>query len=51
MAIFRITITMPDRSRGRMTGLFACACDAINQVHDDFPEATSVTAIRVGGPA
>lgn len=49
MAIYRITITMPDRSRGRCTGIFRDAFEALAQTQADFPEARSIAAIRIGG--
>ena len=47
MCIFRIRITMSDRSVGCYTGLFASAMEAIDQTCADFPQACSVTAICV----
>lgn len=49
MAIFRITVTMADRSRGRYTGLFRDGFEAVLQTLADFPDAASVAAIRIGG--
>lgn len=47
MSIFRIRITMADRSVGYLTGLFANVGEAIDQTCADFPEACSVTAMCV----
>lgn len=49
MSIFRIRITMADRSVGcyTYTGLFASAREAIDQTCADFPEACSVSAMCV----
>ena len=47
MAIYRITITMPDGSRGRYTGLFQDGFEAVAQTLADFPEARSVAAMFV----
>lgn len=49
MSIFRITITMPDRSRGRCTGIFRDGFEAVVQALADFPGAASVSAMRIGG--
>ncbi len=47
MNIFRITIRMPDGSRGKCYGLFKDGFEAVQQVRADFPEAKSVSAIFV----
>lgn len=47
MAIFRITIVMPDRRRGRCLGLFADAFEAVAQTMADYPEAASVSALFI----
>lgn len=48
MAIYRITITMADGSRGRCLGLFADGFEAVLQTLADYPDARSVSALRVG---
>lgn len=45
MHIYRITITMDDRSKGCTTGLFASSFEAVAQTLADFPQARSVSAI------
>jgi hypothetical protein len=47
MHIYRITITMPDGSRGRCMGLFADGFEAIAQTLADFPDARGVSAMRL----
>lgn len=49
MSLFAITITMPDRSRGRCTGIFSDGFAAVVQTLDHFPGAASVSALRIGG--
>lgn len=46
--LFRITITMPDGSKGRITRPFADSLEAVQQVLADYPEATGVSAICLG---
>ena len=52
MNIFRIKVCLAQR-RFDFTGLFASACEAVDQTLADWPEARSVTAIclRRGGAA
>lgn len=45
MNIYRITITMPDGSKGRCYGIFTDGFEAVIQVQADFPEAKKVSAI------
>lgn len=47
MCMFRIRITMGDRSCGRLTAQFASAGAAICQVLTDYPDARSVSALCV----
>lgn len=44
---FIVRITMCDGSRGRLTGLYTDGCSAVISVLDHFPDAKSVSAIRV----
>lgn len=48
MAIYRITIVMPDGSRGRCNGLFADIFEAVSQTSADFPEAREIGVEFVG---
>lgn len=45
MSIFRITIRMPDGSKGVYRGLFADGFEAVMHTMSDYPEATKVSAI------
>lgn len=47
MNIFKITIRMPDGSRGKCYGIFKDGFEAVYQMRADFPEARSVSAIFV----
>ncbi|MDF1485369.1 hypothetical protein PY257_09285 [Ramlibacter sp. H39-3-26] len=47
MNIYRINITMGDGSRGRCSGIFRDAWEAILQTLADFPDARSVSAVRI----
>lgn len=47
MAIYRIHITLADRTRCRYTGLFADGFEAVLQNLADFPGARSVAALFV----
>lgn len=51
MNVYRVSITMPDGSRGVCHSLFENACDAILQALQDFPDARGVSAffIKKGG--
>jgi hypothetical protein len=46
--MFRVTITMPDGSKGRHTTPFADGFEAALQTLADFPEATRIAVIFVG---
>lgn len=46
--LFKVTITMPDGSKGRMTRPFADSLEAVSQVMADYPEAVNVSAICLG---
>jgi hypothetical protein len=48
LLMFRVTITMPDGSRGRHTTPFADGFEAALQTLADFPEATKIAVIFVG---
>ena len=52
MNIFRIKVYLAS-GRHAFTGLFASACEAVEQTRADWPEARRVTAIcvRRGGAA
>lgn len=47
MNLYRIKITMPDGSVGRLHGLFRDGFEAILRILDDFPGALSVSAICI----
>lgn len=49
MRVFRIRVTFASGLPLLFTGLFADGFEARDQVHADYPEALSVTAMRVGG--
>lgn len=39
----RVTITMPDGSRGRHEGLYRCTVDAVMRALDLFPQARKIS--------
>ena len=47
MNLYRIKITMPDGSKGTYHGLFSHGCEAVVQVHADFPEAKRIAVFFV----
>lgn len=47
MKTYRIRIRMPDGSVGNCLGLFSDAFAAILQILEDFPQAKSISALRV----
>lgn len=47
--MFRITIVMPDGSRGRCLGLYSDGFEAVNQIHAHFPGAVAVSALHISG--
>lgn len=46
--MFRVTITMPDGSKGRHTAPFEDGVEAALQTMADFPEAKRLSVIYVG---
>lgn len=51
MNIFRIKVSLPGRPRFAFTGLFASGFDALLQTLADWPEATGISVIYIGGAA
>ena len=49
MSIFRIKVSLPDRSRFAFTGLFKDSFEAAFQAQADWPSATSISVIHVTG--
>ncbi|QNK69218.1 hypothetical protein [Variovorax sp. PAMC26660] len=47
MKRYLISITMPDGSRGRHSGLYADGFDAVITALDNFPDAKRISAMRV----
>ena len=51
MSIFRIKVFSPGRPRVAFVGIFASSLEATCQALADWPQATSVSVIRISGRA
>lgn len=47
MALFRIRVSIPGRTRFAFTGLFASGFEAATQAQADWPHATGISVIHI----